>query len=138
MVLVMPGRNYDYTNQKFIPSATQYGKAQRSLSNNSDVADIARATQALIEDGSNIRQSLGNPYIDFFDITLASTPAAPVTITLYHGFGTRVRFYCVESSGQALPLTTPTIKNNTSSTTDTLVLDVGFTGTFTLRVESVQ
>jgi len=134
----MPGRNYDYTNSKFIPSATQYGKVQRSISNNADIEAIAKATQSIIEDNNNIRQVLGNPYIDFFDITLASTPAAPATIQLYHGFGTRVRYYCVESSGQALPLTMPTIALNSSSTTVNLVLDVGFTGTFTLRVESVQ
>jgi hypothetical protein len=73
--------------------------------------------------------------IDFEDQVSTGTDASPQSISFNHSFGGRVRWWIVDaySTGSiVLPLV---LKDNTLTTANTLVLNVYYPMTFTLRVE---
>ncbi len=96
-----------------------------------DVADdakLSRYVMRLLRDVARLRRRWWPRRIDFRDLTVT----AAGTVRLGHGFGGRVNYWvlCWESAGS-----TYNFRRNAATDNNTLVLDVGTTGTGTIRVE---
>lgn len=97
-------------------------------------ARVARALMTLLRDVAALKRRWWPQRIDYEDIVSTGTSVTPMTMRLAHGFGAPVRWYVVRSRS-AGTVTVPLINETTASDSNTLVLDIYYEATLTIRVE---
>jgi hypothetical protein len=100
-----------------------------------DTIKLAKLLTRILATVTRLARAWNPKRIDFEDQVSTGTDASPQSISFNHSFGGRVRWWIVDaySTGSiVLPLV---LKDNTLTTANTLVLNVYYPMTFTLRVE---
>jgi len=98
-----------------------------------DPETLARMLQELRKDVARLRGQWTPRSVTFVDVVTTGSGGTPQTLRFPHGFGGRVWYSVVSSSGAAMRLD----YSSASSTNDVLILSSYSAGTFSLRIEEM-
>lgn len=131
-------KTYDCIQNQFIVGRRQASRPT-SYKTPKDLNDVGDKMRLIGDDLAMLKGECPPTGIDFQNIVTTSTLGSPQQIALNHGLSSSVRHCLLDVNAASVTSPVfPGVNVDTSTTNNTLVLNVVFSGSFTVRVEPAQ